>query len=308
MSSPPYGKKDLEDWIHFFESSLLIIGSALLISGVFFLIAFNWHLLDHFTKIGIIYFLNFVFYLFTFFFRKKELLFEIGLTILFFLTGSALLVFGQIYQTGADVYDLFLGWTVFTFLLVPLSRSGVVAGFWMVLLTSTVYLYSIQVTTEKENHFLFASTSLFFGLLGTILDWQKTEFYSEKTKSSLSALSIFFALSFLNLIHWNFFRIHSEFTTTLIYGFFHILFPLLFYGFLYVYYRWYRFRHLNLSLILLFGLGQVLLKTADLFGIWAYGSAVNFLLFTLLITIYTVWAVSHLNRLPKTNETGEPTS
>lgn len=27
----------------------------------------------------------------------------------FFLTGSALLVFGQIYQTGADVYDLFFG-------------------------------------------------------------------------------------------------------------------------------------------------------------------------------------------------------
>ncbi|TGK79376.1 DUF2157 domain-containing protein [Leptospira bourretii] len=305
MSLLPYGKKDLKDWIHFFESSLLIIGSSLLVSGIFFLVAFNWNLLDHFTKLGIIYFLNFVFYLIPFFIRKKEFLYEIGLTILFFLTGSALLVFGQIYQTGADVYDLFLGWAIFTFLLVPISRSGVVAGFWMVLLSSTVYLYSIQVTTEKENHFLFASTSLFFGFLGTILDWQNTEFYSEKTKSFLSALSIFFALGFLNLIHWNLFRIHSEFTTTLTYGFFQTLFPLLFYGFLYVYYRWFRFRHLNLSIILLFGLGQVLLKTADIFGIWAYGSAVNFLLFALLITIYTVWAVSHLKQLRKTIDTKE---
>ncbi|MCG6145012.1 DUF2157 domain-containing protein [Leptospira bandrabouensis] len=84
MSSPPYGKKDLEDWIHFFESSLLIIGSALLISGVFFLITFNWHLLDHFTKLGIIYFLIFVFYLFTFFSVKKNFFSKLGSPFYFF--------------------------------------------------------------------------------------------------------------------------------------------------------------------------------------------------------------------------------
>ncbi|TDY71131.1 putative membrane protein DUF2157 [Leptospira meyeri] len=305
MSLPPYGKKDLEDWIHFFESTLLIIGSALLLSGIFFLVAFNWNLLDRFTKLGIIFLLNIVFYLFTFFFRKKELLFEIGLTILFFLTGSALLVYGQIYQTGTDVYDLFLGWAILTLFLVPISRSGVVAGLWMVLFASTVYLYSVQVATGKENHFLFATTSLLFIFIGIVLDFQKSEFYSEKTKSFLSALGIFFALGFLNLVHVILFRIHSEFSTTLTYGFFQILLPLLFYGFVYIFYRWYRFRHLNLSLILLFGLGQILLKTADLFAIWAYSSAVNYLLFALSITLYTVWAVSHLNGLRRINGSGE---
>ena len=33
-----------------------------------------------------------------------------------FLIGTLFAVFGQIYQTGADAYDLFLGWTLFTIL------------------------------------------------------------------------------------------------------------------------------------------------------------------------------------------------
>ncbi|MCW7493108.1 DUF2157 domain-containing protein [Leptospira sp. 2 VSF19] len=305
MSLPPYGNKKLEDWIHFFESSLLVIGSALLLSGIFFLVAFHWNLFDRFTKLGIVFFLNVLFYLFTFFFRKKRLLFEIGLTILFFLTGFALLVFDQINQTGADVYDFFLAWAIFTLVLVPISRSGVVAGLWMVLIASTVYLYSVQEATGNENHLLFAAASLLFIFIGTILDWQKTEFYSEKTKSFLSALGIFFALGFLNLVHVTLFRIHSEFSSTWTYGFFQMILPLLLYGFLYLYYRWFRFRHLNLSLILFFGLGQILIKTADLFAIWAYSSAVNYLLFALSITLYSVWAVFHLNRLRRIKNTVE---
>lgn len=297
MSLLPYGKKSFEDWIQFFESTLLSIGSALLLSGIFFLVAFNWNHLDRFTKLGIVGLLNLIAYWFTIFFRKNPLYFEIGLTTIFFLTASALFTFGQIYQTGADVYDLFVGWAGLTFLLTLVSRGGVVAGLWMVLLTFTIFLYTEQVSTGGVNHIVFTVASLLFGGFVLSFDWVKTNPYSDRTKVFLSGLGLTIALCFLNLASFSLFRnyevIYSDFTSV----FFKILLPLTFYVFFYYFYRWVVFRLINLTIILLFGLGQTFLKTMDLFQIWAYSAGVSFLLFALLITGYTVLAVSHLHHL-----------
>ncbi|MBM9547695.1 DUF2157 domain-containing protein [Leptospira sp. 201903074] len=291
-------KKSVEDWIHFFESSLLLIGTALFLSGIFFLVAFNWNLLDRIVKFGLVGFLILLAYFFTIFFRKKFLYFEMGLVLIFFLTGSALIIFGQIYQTGADVYDLFLGWAALTLLLIPISRSGVVAGLWMVLSSTTVYLYSAQVD-GNESPILFSITSLLFGGTVLLFDWIQTNLFSEKTKSFLSGLGLFLALGFLHLVNLNLFRNHKEIESGYTYLFFQILLPVVFVGVFYSFYRWFRFRLMNLSFILLFGLGQVILKSADIFQVWAYSSAVSFLQFGLFITGYTIWAVSHLQNLRK---------
>ncbi|TGL45888.1 DUF2157 domain-containing protein [Leptospira perdikensis] len=292
-------KRNFEDWIQFFESSLLIIGSALLLSGIFFLVAFNWNNLDRFTKLGFVGVLYTITYLLTIFFRKKPLYFEIGLTITFFLTASALFTFGQIYQTGADVYDLFFGWTLLTFFLILVSRSGLITGLWFVLVATTVYLYSEQVSFRKESYILFTITSLLFGGTVSFFDWLTTNPYSDKTKVFLSGLGLFITLSFLHSAASALLWSQDETTSILKYGFYQILIPLISFGFYYCYYRWVRFRLLNLTIILLFGLGQIFLKTLDLFHIWAYSSGVSFLLFSLWITGYTLWAVSHLNHLRK---------
>ncbi|XDD52880.1 DUF2157 domain-containing protein [Leptospira sp. WS4.C2] len=297
-------KKSLEDWIHFFESTLLLMGTALFLSGFFFLVASNWNLLDRFVKLGLVGFLILLAYFITIFFRKKSLYFEIGLTLIFFLTGSALLVFGQIYQTGADVYDLFLGWAVFTLLLIPVSRSGVVAGLWMILSSATVFLYSEQVE-GNGSYVLFSVTSLLFGGTIIVFDWFQTNRFSPNTKSFLSGLGLFLSLGFLHLVNLNLFRNHKEIESAHSYLFYQILLPLVFYSVFYSYYRWFRFRLMNLSFILLFGLSQVILKSADIFQIWAYSSGVSFLQFGLFITIYTIWAVSHLQNLRKSKSIEE---
>lgn len=291
-------KRSVEDWVRFFESTLLLIGTALFLSGIFFLVAFNWSFLDRFVKLGLVGFLILLSYAVTIIFRKKPIYFEIGLTLIFFLTGSEILVFGQIYQTGADVYDLFLGWAALTLLLIPVSRSGVVTGLWMVLSATTVFLYSKQV--EGNGSFvLFSITSLIFGGTGIVFDWFQTDRFSTKTKSFLSGLGLLLSLGFLNLVNVNLFRNHKEIDSGHSYLFYQILLPLVFYGVFYSYYRWFRFRLMNLSFILLFGLSQVILKSADIFQIWAYSSGVSFLQFGLFITGYTIWAVSHLQNLRK---------
>ncbi|EOQ98196.1 membrane protein, PF09925 family [Leptospira wolbachii serovar Codice str. CDC] len=297
-------KRSVEEWVRFFESTLLLIGTALFLSGIFFLVAFNWNHLDRFTKLGLVGSLNLIAYLFTILFRKKSLYFEIGLTLIFFLTGSALLVFGQIYQTGADVYDLFFGWSALTLLLIPVSRSGVVTGLWMILCAVTVYLYSEQVE-GNGSHVLYSITSLLFGVTMICFDWFQTDRFSPKTKSFLSGLGLTIALSFLHSAVLSLMWVSEENGSSLNNEFYQILVPLIFYGFYYYYYRWVRFRLLNLTLILLFGLGQIFLKIMELFQIWSYSSGVSFLLFALLITGYTVWAVSHLQSLRKSQPTEE---
>ncbi|RYD91676.1 MAG: DUF2157 domain-containing protein, partial [Sphingobacteriales bacterium] len=53
-------------------------------------------------------------------------------------------VFGQIYQTGADTYDLFLGWTVFTLLWALASRFEPLWLIWLLLANTTFVFYVDQ--------------------------------------------------------------------------------------------------------------------------------------------------------------------
>ena len=81
------------------------------------------------------------------------------------LTGASILVgvlfavFGQIYQTGANAYDFFLGWTMFITIWVLISNF---APLWLVFITlinTTLLLYSQQVAHDWSE--VFVCTLLF---------------------------------------------------------------------------------------------------------------------------------------------------
>ena len=65
-----------------------------------------------------------------------------------FLIGTLFAVFGQIYQTGADAYDLFLGWTLFTILWAVAIRFAPLWLTFIGLLCTTIWLYNIQIATR----------------------------------------------------------------------------------------------------------------------------------------------------------------
>jgi len=107
------------------KQHILLTGVSLCVAGIFFLLAFNWEELHRYVKLGglmVLYFSSFVVW---FTFRKNNLVSESLLILLFFLTGAGLLLFGSIYQTGADAYDLFFGWLIFTILLIFLSLNKI---------------------------------------------------------------------------------------------------------------------------------------------------------------------------------------
>jgi uncharacterized membrane protein len=64
-----------------------------------------------------------------------------ALFLAFIATGALLALFGQTYQTGADVYELFLGWTLLGLPLVLIARWSVATAAWVLVLNTALMLY-----------------------------------------------------------------------------------------------------------------------------------------------------------------------
>ena len=107
---------DKKQWNQFLSVFLLAVGVGLTVAGIIFFFAYNWDELPKFAKLGIVEVLLIASVLLATFTRWNKLVKQILLTGATFLIGTLFAVFGQIYQTGADAYDLFLGWTLFTIL------------------------------------------------------------------------------------------------------------------------------------------------------------------------------------------------
>jgi len=64
-----------------------------------------------------------------------------GLVLAIVLAGTLLALFGQTYQTGADVYELFFAWAALTIPFAVASRSGAAWGTWWTVLNVGLALY-----------------------------------------------------------------------------------------------------------------------------------------------------------------------
>ena len=86
---------------------LLAVGVGFTVAGIIFFFAYNWEELPKFAKLGIVEVLLVASVLLATFTHWNKLVKQILLTEATFLIGTLFAVFGQIYQTGADAYDLF---------------------------------------------------------------------------------------------------------------------------------------------------------------------------------------------------------
>ena len=112
---------DRSDWLRYIDHFLIAVGALLVVAGITAFFAWNWadlHYLAKFALIqgGIV--------------GSAVLSWRLGIdsvggrSSLFasaFLVGILLAVFGQVYQTGADPYGLFLGWAI---LILPWASAG----------------------------------------------------------------------------------------------------------------------------------------------------------------------------------------
>lgn len=144
-----------EDWLDFVKISLAVIGGVFLISGILFFFAYNWADLGKFQKIGLIQagiVLSTSLILYS---GISNLHGKLLVTAVFMLIGILMALFGQIYQTGADPYELFVIWSVIGLPLVLVTRFTVFWVIWLAIVNLAVILYADQTIEYRYADHLY---------------------------------------------------------------------------------------------------------------------------------------------------------
>lgn len=165
-------------WKKFLQLLFITLGAGFSVAGVVFFFAYNWADLHKFAKLGLIQGLLIVMMAIVLFSKVSLSIKNILLTATAVLVGVLFAVFGQIYQTGANAYDWFLGWTAAITLWVIISKYAPMWLLYMILLNTTLVLYAEQVAFNWSDIFIF---TLLFGLnLLALLVALGLDFYLKK--------------------------------------------------------------------------------------------------------------------------------
>lgn len=144
-------------WRDFLDQVLLWLGVLALAFSVLFFIAYNWTELGRFARFALV---ELALLSATAVYWKKDgsgLASQAALMAATLLLGVLLALYGQVYQTGADPWQLFFNWAL---LMLPWALIGRFAAIWLVwlgLLNLSVILYH---TAFSLLGFLFASSIL----------------------------------------------------------------------------------------------------------------------------------------------------
>lgn len=190
---------DVHNWRDFIRLLLVGGGVAFLVSGIIFFFAYNWEDMHKFTKLGLVQGILTLMVLASVFLKIDVRIKNILLTGAAMLVGALFSVFGQIYQTGADAYDLFLGWTLFIALWVFVSNFPPLWFIFLGLVNLTIGLYAEQVATDWSEYqvanilFLVNVVSLLF------LKWQEGSVFVEKVPKWLERTIVIVSVGYITM-------------------------------------------------------------------------------------------------------------
>ena len=132
-------------WQQLMNRLLLFLGVALVLAGIVFFFAYNWSEMGKFLKFGL---LEAAIVLAVFGAWQQGLHRISGKALLLvaaMLPGPLFAVYGQVYQTGADPYELFATWTLVILAWVAISQFAPLWLAWLILLNISVFLYWWQI-------------------------------------------------------------------------------------------------------------------------------------------------------------------
>ena len=178
LSEPAYARAvelaglspDARGWTRGADRLLMAFGVMAVLAGITAFFAYNWAGLHEFAKFGLIE-AGIVAAVVVTAWRGIDS--AAGRGALFaaaFLVGILFAIYGQVYQTGADPYGLFMAWAVLIAAWVVIGRQ---AGLWMLLLILvdlSVILYWTQVLRPDSLALLGQLLGPLAGLFGAVTD------------------------------------------------------------------------------------------------------------------------------------------
>ncbi len=146
----------LKVWKEFAEKVLLLLGVVFILAGIIFFFAYNWRELHRFVKLSLVAGLLLSTGVGAAFLNANRSVNRIFLVAVFILTGLLMALYGQIYQTGANAYDLFLNWALLMIPLTILSNYLVIWILWLFVLNLALYFFTGQVLRDWTNPYWFS--------------------------------------------------------------------------------------------------------------------------------------------------------
>jgi uncharacterized membrane protein len=137
--------RPISTWLSWAKRMLLFFGSALVLAGIIFFFAYNWAAMGRFLKFGLIEAGVIICIVGSHLRGRTRLSGKVLLLGGSVLVGVLLAVYGQTYQTGADTFELFIGWAVLILGWVIVSEFAALWLVWLILLNIGVILYWHQV-------------------------------------------------------------------------------------------------------------------------------------------------------------------
>jgi uncharacterized membrane protein len=132
-------------WARWGLRALLALGAGQFLTGVVFFFAYNWNDLSDIAKFAVVESAVAIAALGALAVGLDRMFGQVLLTAASLLTGVLLAVIGQTYQTGADVFELFLAWAVLILPWTAISRSAAQWLLWLVIAELALWLYCEQV-------------------------------------------------------------------------------------------------------------------------------------------------------------------
>jgi uncharacterized membrane protein len=128
-------------WLQWAERLCLAAGVTSLAASMIFFIAANWSRFGHLSKFAGLQALLLACLAAALWKRPPHLLGRYALVFAIVISGTLLALFGQTYQTGANVYELFFGWAALCLPMAFAARALPAWVFWLVIFNTGAMLY-----------------------------------------------------------------------------------------------------------------------------------------------------------------------
>jgi len=131
------------EWIDFFDKLLLFLAGIFFVVSIGFFIAYNWDAMGKFLKFILIE-VVIVSLIIGAIYSSKKIISDTLVLLASVLVGVFMALFGQVYQTQADSWELFFYWALLISPWVFVSRLVANWLLWILLLETAIWLYSSQ--------------------------------------------------------------------------------------------------------------------------------------------------------------------